>query len=181
MSDAEQGSPPASASLKERRVADRFPVGAVFDLCRGRGALQAGRPTMCSASPDQETASDSCRVWCEANSIPAFGANLRKDRVLRQMAQPLACPAGPRRDTALNSTSTRAMHAHRSSCVAPDGLHGAIRIGVSRFRYVQRSRIGMSPAPPHDRVLLVDVLELTMYHTPVEGLNTAISVFPSPS
>jgi hypothetical protein len=44
-----------------------------------------------------------------------------------------------------------------------------------------RFRIGMSPALPHMYVMPVCVLDCQMYQAPVEGRNTAMSVFPSPS
>src|SRR6266481_10092796 len=41
---------------------------------------------------------------------------------------------------------------------------------------------GMSPCPPHSTWMgTLGLLLGMMYHTPVEGRNTAMSVFPSPS
>jgi len=68
-------------------------------------------------------------------------------------------------------------------CIGPWPLHlPEIDVLVGRgTAFYGRRRTGMSPAPPHDSTEPIIVLELLMYHVPVDGRKTAMSVLPSPS
>ena len=70
----------------------------------------------------------------------------------------------------------------------PNGNRRHLELGGAGLSYRvqtcgpgQRFKIGMSPPPPHVCATPLAVLELMMYHVPVEGRKTAMSLRPSPS